>query len=117
VTVNHGRSVLTFDHDRAGAGALVSTFTEACDPGGSAEVGAAASGIRSYQRVPPSSPRTVTTRFDVFPGGCLTSRLVAPSDHPAQLAAEIPEVLTFRTRQELDRTLDQRSNGRLHLAS
>ena len=96
VTVNRGRSVLTFDHDRAGAGALVSTFTEACDPGGAAEVGAAASGIRSYQRVAPSSPRTVTTRFDVFPGGCLASRLVAPSDDLAQLAAEIPEVIAFR---------------------
>jgi hypothetical protein len=58
----------------------------------------------------------VTTRFDVFPGGCLTSRLVPPDDL-AQLAAEIPEVIAYRTRQELDRTLDQRSNGRLHLDS
>ena len=117
VTVTRGRSTLTFDHDRAGAGAMVSTFTEGCDPGGAADIGPAGSGIRSYQRVQPSTARTVTTRFDVSPGGCLASRVVAPSDDLAQVAAEIPEMIGFRTRQELDRTLEQRSNGRLHLDS
>jgi hypothetical protein len=67
VTVTRGRSTLTFDHDRAGAGAMVSTFTAGCDPGGASDIGPAGSGIRSYQRVQPSSARTVTTRFDVPP--------------------------------------------------
>jgi hypothetical protein len=115
VTVTRGRSTLTFDHDRAGAGAMVASFTARCDPGGAAAVGTDGTGVSSYQRVEASAGRIATTRFDVLPGGCLTTRLVAPPEQQAQLAAEIPEMLDFRTRQQLERTLDRRSNGRLHL--
>jgi hypothetical protein len=115
VTVNRGLSLLTFDHDRAGPGALVAAFTDECDPRAAVGIGAGGAGIRSYQRVEPSNRRAVTTRLDVFAGGCLRSRLVTPSGDQSRLAAEIPELIDFRSRQELQRTLDQRSDGRLHL--
>ena len=115
VTVTSGRSTLTFDHDRAGAGAMVAAFTARCDPAGAIAVGTDVTGIKSYQRVVASAGRVATTRFDVLPHGCLATRLVAPPEQQARLAAEIPELLDFRTRQELERTLDRRSNGRLHL--
>ena len=56
VTVNDGRSVLTFDHDRAGVGALVAAFTARCASGWQPPTsGPTAPGIRSYQRVQPST--------------------------------------------------------------
>src|SRR4051812_5948181 len=73
VTVTSGRSTLTFDHDRAGAGAMVAVFTARCDPGAAVAVGTEATGMRTYQRVETSTTRVVTTRFDVLPGGCLTT--------------------------------------------
>jgi hypothetical protein len=115
VTVTRGRSTLTFDHDRAGAGAMVASFTSQCNPGGAAAIGSAGPGISSSQRVEASAGRVATTRFDVLPRGCLTTRLVTPPEQQSELAAEIPRLLDFRTRQELERTLDQRSDGRLHL--
>jgi tRNA A-37 threonylcarbamoyl transferase component Bud32 len=115
VTVHRGRSTLTFDHDRAGATALVAEFTAQCDPGGAAHIGAGATGIQSYQRVEVSPQRRAVTRFDVLPGGCLTTRLRASPEQLAQLAAEIPRLLGFTTREELQRMLDQRSDGRLQL--
>jgi membrane-associated phospholipid phosphatase/tRNA A-37 threonylcarbamoyl transferase component Bud32 len=115
VTVTRGRSTLTFDHDRAGAGAMVATFSARCDPGGAAAIGADRTGISSYQRVVASVGRVTTTRFDVLPRGCLTTRLVAPPGQQQRLAAEIPQLLDFRTRQELAQQLDQRSDGRLQL--
>jgi tRNA A-37 threonylcarbamoyl transferase component Bud32/membrane-associated phospholipid phosphatase len=114
VTVTRGRSTLTFDHDRAGAGAMVASFTAQCDPGSAAAVDTGGPGISSFQRVEAAAGRVVTTRFDVLPRGCLTTRLVTPPEQQ-ELAAELPQLLDFRTRQDLERALDQRSDGRLHL--
>jgi hypothetical protein len=94
---------------------MVASFTSQCDPGGAAAIGADGPGISSSQRVEASAGRVATTRFDVLPRGCLTTRLVTPPEQQSELAAEIPRLLDFRTRQELERTLDQRSDGRLHL--
>jgi maleate cis-trans isomerase len=69
----------------------------------------------SYQRVETAAEQIANTRFDVLPRGCLTARLVAQPEQQARLAAEIPQLLDFTTRQRLERTLDQRSNGRWHL--
>jgi hypothetical protein len=41
VAVNNGRSVLTLDHDRAGAAALVVRLSAGCDPVGAVELGEA----------------------------------------------------------------------------
>src|SRR4051794_22800713 len=115
VTVTRGRSTLTFDHDRAGAGAMVASFTSHCDPGGAAALGTDRIGVSSYQRVEPSTGRVTTTRFDVLSRGCLTTRLVTPPEQQAGLAAEVPQLLDFRTREDLEQELNQRSHGRLRL--
>jgi hypothetical protein len=113
VSVNSGLSVVTLDHDRAGTGALVAELTAACDPRGADEIGSDQAGVRRYQRADPSVHSTV--RFDVFPGGCLTTKLVAPPEHNAQLTADMSEIVGFTTRQTLQQVLEQRSRGRLHL--
>ena len=94
---------------------MVAVFTAGCDPGAAVAVGTDATGTRSYQRVEPSTTRVVTTRFDVLPRGCVTTHLVSTPGRQARLAAEIPQLLDFTTRQRLERTLDERSDGRLHL--
>jgi tRNA A-37 threonylcarbamoyl transferase component Bud32/membrane-associated phospholipid phosphatase len=115
VTVVAGESVVTLDHDRAGDGALVATLTARCAPGRAGEVTSDESGVRSFQAVTTAAGRSRTTRFDVFAGGCLTTRLLAPPDQQTRLTADIPRLLGFTARETLDRALEQRSGGRLRL--
>jgi membrane-associated phospholipid phosphatase/tRNA A-37 threonylcarbamoyl transferase component Bud32 len=115
VTVASGRSVVTFDHDRAGEGALVATLSAGCAPSGADEITPDQPGIRSYQQVTTAAGRSTTSRFDVFAGGCLATRLVTPSGQQVRLTADIPRLLGFTARRTLDQALDQRSGGRLQL--
>src|SRR4051812_25420137 len=115
VTVTNGGSQLTFDHDRAGTGAMVAALTAACDTTGADEIESDQRGVRRYQRVKPLGPRAAVVRFDVFAGGCLTTRLLVPRADQAQLTADLARLLGFTTRQRLEQTLAQRSDGRLHL--
>ena len=61
------------------------------------------------------TPQFSATRFDVFPGGCVTTRLATPAAHQAQFIREVPALLGFTTRRTLQQTLETRSGGRLHL--
>jgi hypothetical protein len=115
VSANSGRSVLTLDHDRAGTGAMVVELTAGCDPRGAGEIGGDQPDLRRYQRVELTSPRVMTILFDVFPGGCLTTRLLAPPEHNAQLTAERSLLLGYTSRRTLQLILEQRSDGRLQL--
>jgi tRNA A-37 threonylcarbamoyl transferase component Bud32/membrane-associated phospholipid phosphatase len=115
VTVNDGRSVLTLDHDRAGAGALVVRLTAACVPGGAAEGPSANAGMRHYQRIESRTGQFTATWYDQFPGGCVTSQLHLTSDPNGEFAAQAPQVLGFTTRAALQEALGQRSDGRLQL--
>ncbi|HEX8860727.1 MAG TPA: hypothetical protein VGC06_16875, partial [Actinomycetes bacterium] len=114
-TVNDGRTVLSFDNDRAGPGAMVVRLTRGCDTRGATQVPADRPGIRRYVLVDAVSPRFLATRFDVFPGGCATTRFSAPAARRAELTTEATLLLDFTTRQALQQALDQRSNGRLEL--
>src|SRR6266536_3402385 len=116
VTVNDGRSVLTFDSDRAGTGAMVVRLTAGCAAGRGTEVAPDHLGVRRYMLIEQQAPRFVATRYDVFVGGCVTTRFSIPAETRAQLTAEAATLLDFTTRQALQRTLEQRSDGRLHLA-
>src|SRR6266567_1598867 len=115
VTVNDGRSVLTFDSDRAGTGAMVVRLTAGCAAGRGTEVAPDHLGLRRYMLIEQEAPRFVATRYDVFVGGCVTTRFSIPAETRAQLTAEAATLLDFTTRQALQRTLEQRSDGRLHL--
>jgi tRNA A-37 threonylcarbamoyl transferase component Bud32 len=115
VAVNSGRSVITLDHDRAGPGAIVAELTASCDLGGAAEVGSDQPGRRRYERTERSAPRFSATRFEVFPGGCLTTRMTAPAEQRPVLLAEAPGIIGLTTRQALQQALAARSDGRLRL--
>jgi hypothetical protein len=115
VAVNNGRSLLTLDHDRAGAAALVVRLTAACVPSGAVEGPSATAGVRRYQRIESRSGEFAATWYDQFPGGCVTSRLHLTTDPNGEFAAQAPQVLGFTSRTALQEALSQRSDGRLQL--
>jgi tRNA A-37 threonylcarbamoyl transferase component Bud32 len=115
VTVNDGRSVLTLDHDRAGAGALVVRLTAACVTDGAAQGPSAHPGVRRYQRIESPTGEFTATWYDLFPGGCVTSRLHLTTDPNGEFAGQAPQVLGYMSRAALQETLSQRSQGRLQL--
>ena len=115
VAVNNGRSVISLDHDRAGAAALVVRLTAACVPAGAAEGPSATAGVRHYQQIESRSGEFAATWYDQFPGGCVTSRLHLTTDPNGEFAAQAPQVLGFTTRVALQEALSQRSDGRLQL--
>ena len=116
VTVNDGRSVLTFDHDRAGIGAAVVRLTAACEPAGAVEGPSQTPGVRHSQRTESRAGGGLTaTWYDQFPGGCVTTRLYLTTDPNGEFAAQASLVLGFTTREALRQALEARSGGRLHL--
>jgi tRNA A-37 threonylcarbamoyl transferase component Bud32 len=115
VAVNNGRSVITLDHDRAGAAALVVRLTAACDPGGAVEGPSATAGVRHFQRIESPTGEFTATWYDRFPGGCVTSRLHLTTDPNGEFAGQAPQVLGFTSRAALAEALSQRSDGRLQL--
>jgi tRNA A-37 threonylcarbamoyl transferase component Bud32 len=114
VTVNDGRSVFTLDNGQ-GDGTMVVRMTAGCDLRGATPVASDQAGARRYLLVEQETPAFLATRFDVFAGGCVTSRLTGPAANRSELTAEAAVLLDFTTRQALQQALEQRSDGRLHL--
>ena len=114
VAVNDGRSVISLDHDRAGE-VMVARLTAGCDVGQATEQASGQPGVRRYQLVERQGPDFSAVRFDVFPGGCVTTRIRAPAPNRAEVTAAAPSILGFTPRQQLAQALEQRSGGRLQL--
>jgi tRNA A-37 threonylcarbamoyl transferase component Bud32/membrane-associated phospholipid phosphatase len=115
VTVNDGRSVIPLNHDRAGPGVLVVRLTAACDIRGATQMQSDHPQVRRYQRIDRLAPRFEATRFDVFPGGCVTAQAAVPAANRAEVTSELATILHYTGRQALQQALDQRSDGRLRL--
>jgi tRNA A-37 threonylcarbamoyl transferase component Bud32 len=115
VAVNDGRSVIALHHDRTGVDAMVARLTAGCDVGQAAEEASGQPGVRRYQRVERQGPDYSAVRFDVFPGGCVTTRVRALAASRAEVTGAVPGILGYTSRQTLAQALEQRSDGRLHL--
>jgi tRNA A-37 threonylcarbamoyl transferase component Bud32/membrane-associated phospholipid phosphatase len=115
VTVNNGRSVLSLNHDRAGTGALVLRLTAHCDPQGAIQITSDQPQVRSYQRIDRQTPGFEATRFDLFPGGCVTAQATVPAANRAEITSQLTTIVGYTSRQTLQQALDQRSGGRLRL--
>ena len=115
VAVNDGQSVIELHHDRTGGEAMEARLTAGCEVGGVAEVASAPPGVRRYQLVTRQGPVFQAVRFDVFPGGCVVSRIRALPASQVEVVAAAPDILGYVTRQQLSQALDRRSGGRLHL--
>jgi tRNA A-37 threonylcarbamoyl transferase component Bud32/membrane-associated phospholipid phosphatase len=115
VTVNDGRSVIPLNHDRAGPGVLVLELTAACDIRGATQMQSDQPQVRRYQRIDRLAARFEATRFDRFPGGCVTAQAAVPAANRAEVTSQLATILHYTTRQALQQALDQRSGGRLRL--
>jgi tRNA A-37 threonylcarbamoyl transferase component Bud32 len=115
VFVNNGQSVISMDSDRSGPGAMVVRLTAACDPAGATPITSDHRDVRRYQMSETRPATFSSTRFDVFPGGCVTTQLSAPAARAGAVATEAPQILGFTSRQTLQHELERRSGGRLHL--
>jgi hypothetical protein len=115
VTVNNDRSVIPLNHDRAGTGVLVIRLTTHCDPQGAIQITSDQAQVQRYQRINRLTPRYEATRFDRFPGGCVTAQATVPAANRAEITSQLPTILDYTTRQTLQQALDQRSGGRLQL--
>jgi tRNA A-37 threonylcarbamoyl transferase component Bud32 len=115
VTVNDGRSVISLNHDRAGTGVLVVRLTAGCDIRGATQASSDQPQVRRYQRIDRLTPRFEATRFDVFPGGCITTQAAVPAANRAEVTGELNTILHYTSRQALQQALDERSDGRLRL--
>jgi membrane-associated phospholipid phosphatase/tRNA A-37 threonylcarbamoyl transferase component Bud32 len=115
VAVNDGRSVIALHHDRTGGDAMVARLTAGCDVGQAIEEASAQPGVRRYQRVERQGPAYSAVRFDVFPGGCVTTRIRALASSRAEVTGAAPGILGYTSRGALAQDLERRSGGRLHL--
>jgi tRNA A-37 threonylcarbamoyl transferase component Bud32/membrane-associated phospholipid phosphatase len=115
VTINNGRSVIPLNHDRAGTGVLVLRLTTHCDIRGATQVSSDQAQVQRYQRIDRLTPRFEATRFDRFPGGCVTAQAAVPAANRAEVASQLAAIVGYTSRQALQQALDQRSGGRLRL--
>ena len=115
VTVNDGRSVIPLNHDRAGTNVLVVRLTAACDTRGATSEPSDQPQVRRYQRIDRLAPRFEATRFDLFPGGCVTAQAAVPAANRAEVTSQLAVILHYTSREALQQALDQRSDGRLRL--
>ncbi|MDQ3898724.1 MAG: hypothetical protein M3326_16020 [Actinomycetota bacterium] len=118
VYANSGRASFTVDHDRAGHGALEVTLTRRCDLHGATEVDAPVPGGRRYARSAANAGLVDEYAYDVFPGGCITTRLKSRRAVPevvSEVRRDASLVVGYVSRTSLAQALAVRSDGRLHL--
>ena len=73
-------------------------------------------GSRRVHRRRRPHPHYLAVRHDVFPGGCVTQQLrFRAGADPFLFASEASLALGYTSRDELRRTLQERSDGRLTL--
>jgi hypothetical protein len=94
--------------------AVTVELAPACDLAGATEVSSEQPGARRYIRIDRSTAPARVTRSYTFPGGCIIERFVSAGS-PERLASEASSAFGFVTRDQLDRDLRRRSDGRLQL--
>jgi hypothetical protein len=94
---------------------LVVRLTATCDLRGAIPVSSNQPQVRRYQRIDRLAPRFQATRFDLIPGGCVTTQMAVPAADRAEVTSELATIVGYTTRQALQQALVQRSGGRLQL--
>jgi tRNA A-37 threonylcarbamoyl transferase component Bud32 len=113
--VRNGWSQFTLDHDRVGPVALVVRLDPTCDVSGAVQQPSDRPATQRYERPPSGSSVGAATWYTVIPGGCITARFDPTSDAASAVVEEANSVVDFVPRAQLDRILNARSHGRLHL--
>jgi hypothetical protein len=72
-----------------------------CDTRGAVPIAPRADGVRSYQRTYAIAPRYTATIYDVFPGGCVTTRFAFERGAHITLIDEMQQAVQLYSRREL----------------
>jgi tRNA A-37 threonylcarbamoyl transferase component Bud32/membrane-associated phospholipid phosphatase len=94
---------------------LTVQLTPSCDPAGAQEVSSERQDARRYLLIDRDATPPAVTRTYVFQGGCVIERFSHTDRSPERLASEASASIGFVTREDLDRDLRERSDGRLQL--
>jgi tRNA A-37 threonylcarbamoyl transferase component Bud32 len=87
----------------------------ACDTTGAVQRPSDQPGAQRFERIDQGPSGRAATWYTVFPGGCVTAQLDWTSAADPGFVTEARSIIAFTTRQALQRALEQRSGGRLHL--
>lgn len=72
-----------------------------CDTSGAVPTAPDADGVRSYQRTSTITPRYAATIYDVFPGGCVTTRFDFERGAHVTLVDEMQQAVHLYSRRDL----------------
>jgi hypothetical protein len=96
-------------------GSLVVRLSATCDTTGATQQPSDQPAAQRYERTDQSRSGPAATWYTLFPGGCVTAELHSTGAADPAFATEARSVVDFTTRHALQRALEQRSGGRLHL--
>ncbi len=111
--VRNGWTRFTLDHTKLGQPAVVVRLSATCETSGASPAPAKVAGTTRFERTEPHPSGPAITSYTLFPGGCVTAKLNTTSD--PKIIDEAADAIAYTTRDALQRTLRQRSDGRLHL--
>jgi len=97
------------------AGSLVVRLSATCDTTATIQRPSDQPAAQRFERTDQGPSGRAATWYTVFPGGCVTAQLDWTSAADPGIVTEARSILAFTTRQALQRALEQRSGGRLHL--
>ena len=103
VHVQRGRASFWLDSDRGGKHAVQATLVprRSCRVEGAMPVPSDEVGTRRYERPRRLAPLLVTTRYYLFPGGCVTYRFSLRAAAGAELLFDAEQALAFQPREQL----------------
>ena len=103
VHVERGRASFWLDSDRGGDHAVRAALVprSSCRVEGASAVPSDEVGTRRYERPSRLEPNLVTTRYYLFPGGCVTYRYSLRAAAGAELLFDAEQALDFQPRQRL----------------
>jgi tRNA A-37 threonylcarbamoyl transferase component Bud32 len=113
--VRSGAARFWLDSEIAGDDAVQATLRsrDECNIGGATEVPSDEEGLRRYERVEQLPPHLHSTRYYVFPGGCVTYQLVFEGPTTASLLFDADSALSFQPRKTLVRKVARNDDLKL----
>jgi hypothetical protein len=103
-----GGSSVALSSDRSDGPPVEVRLSPACDVTGASPDRPRAAGVRSYLRLQSITPDVAGTRYDVFRGGCVSSRFAFPRGPHIPLLEELEAAVELLPRRELRLQLQER---------
>jgi hypothetical protein len=99
--VSKGHTIFGLLSDRAGGRPVEVELQGRCEVAGATPVQPRADGVRTYSRLRSIRPRYTGTLYDVFPGGCLTTRFDFQRGPHIALMEDLGQAVELLPRRQL----------------